>query len=84
MEDALFVMFMIGFVGLVAGQIIVAFAGFHENPLWGMGMLFIPFLWVFFAINHWKAARIGVLIFCGALCLLVGSCTGMSAIKASR
>jgi hypothetical protein len=65
-------------VGVVVGSvggIWLLVKGFQESAMWGLGMLFIPLVSLFFVITHWEDAKkpflynIGgvVLIFIGAI-----------------
>ena len=46
-----------GIALLVVGSIFALLAGFRESVLWGLGMLFVPFVGLIFLVMHWSKAK---------------------------
>jgi hypothetical protein len=66
---------------LIALGVIVSFVGFirllvvtfQESILWGLGCLFVPFVWVIFLIMHWdKAGKPFLIELAGVVTMIVG------------
>jgi hypothetical protein len=46
-----------GMLLLVVGGLFLLIAGFRESVLWGLGMLFLPFVSLIFLVLHWGRAK---------------------------
>jgi hypothetical protein len=46
-----------GFLLLIVGGIAFLIAAFRESVLWGLGVLFLPLVSLFFLIVHWDRAK---------------------------
>jgi len=58
MENALqMVLLVAGILFLVVGNIWFIVEGFKASILWGLGILFVPFVALFFLISHWREAK---------------------------
>jgi hypothetical protein len=44
---------------------------FRESVLWGLGVLFVPFFFIFFAIKYWDGAKRPFLIYTGSAVTMV-------------
>lgn len=47
----------VGMILLFVGGIAFIIAAFREGILWGLGVLFLPFVSLVFLILHWQSAR---------------------------
>jgi len=48
---------ILGLVVGCVGGIWLLVKGFQESALWGLGMLFVPLVSLFFVITHWEDAK---------------------------
>ncbi|HEX9501693.1 MAG TPA: hypothetical protein VGA10_08575 [Thermoanaerobaculia bacterium] len=68
-------LFVIGLVISLVGSVMVISRAFRESVLWGLGCIFVPFVYIIFVITHWEDSRKGfmtalagtALFFLGAL-----------------
>ncbi len=66
----------IGLVAMIIGGVGLLIVGFRESALWGIGMLLIPLVSLFFVISHWEEAKkpfliqmVGCLLMFGGMAL---------------
>jgi len=65
-------LFVLGLVVSLAGGAMVVWVAFRESVLWGLGCIFVPFVYLIFAITHWDEAKKGFLTgVSGALVIVV-------------
>jgi hypothetical protein len=48
----------LGAVLYVAGWLWTVAIAFKETPLWGIGTLLIPVVWVFYLFSRWRKTRL--------------------------
>jgi hypothetical protein len=66
-------MMMVGALLLFVGWLWVVVQAFGENPLWGLGSLFVGLVWLIFAAINWHKTRRPVGYFALGLLCMVGS-----------
>jgi hypothetical protein len=54
--------FVLGLVVSLVGSLMVIWRAFRESVLWGLGCLFVPFVYLIFVIQHWQDTKKGFLI----------------------
>ena len=57
MEMVGMIIFIIGAIISVIGGIWFLVAAFRQTIWWGLGCIFIPFVWLIFLILHWGDAK---------------------------
>jgi hypothetical protein len=50
---------VIGLVISLVGSVMVISRAFRESVLWGLGCIFVPFVYIIFVITHWEDSRKG-------------------------
>jgi hypothetical protein len=55
-------LFVLGLVVSLVGSLMVIWRAFRESVLWGLGCLFVPFVYLIFVIQHWEDTKKGFLI----------------------
>jgi hypothetical protein len=66
-----------GGIFCLAGGVWLLIAAFRQNPLWGFGCMFIPFVALAFLIVHWdKAGKPFLIQLGGAALIFAGSYLG--------
>jgi hypothetical protein len=53
---------VIGLVASLVGSVMVLWRAFRESVLWGLGCIFVPFVYIIFVIKHWDDTKKGFLI----------------------
>jgi hypothetical protein len=53
---------LLGLLAVLVGTIVFVIAAFRESLLWGLGVVFVPPLWLVFLIVHWRAAKPALVI----------------------
>ena len=53
---------VVGLLVSLVGWIMVVSLAFRESILWGLGTIFVPFVYFIFAVTHWEIAKKGFLI----------------------
>jgi FtsH-binding integral membrane protein len=48
---------IVGILVIAVGGLWMLIAGFSEGILWGLGMIFLPFVSLVFLILHWRRAK---------------------------
>lgn len=62
-----------GFIGVLIGGIWFIVVAFQESALWGLGVLFIPFVSLIFLVVHWdKAGKPFLIQFAAAVPMFIG------------
>lgn len=51
------ILFLIGWAVAAIGGLWLVVVAFKESVLWGLGVLVVPFVGLFFAVTHWKEAK---------------------------
>jgi hypothetical protein len=54
-------LFVLGLVVSLVGCVMVVSLAFRKSVLWGLGTIFVPFVYLIFAITHWDDAKKGFL-----------------------
>ncbi len=67
------IIFLIGILFLLIGGISYLIAAFKTSILWGLGVLFIPFISLFYLIIHWQSAKKPFLTQILGIALVIGS-----------
>jgi hypothetical protein len=63
----------LGLILLFVGGLVFIIAAFRESILWGLAVLFLPFVSLIFLILHWQRAKDGFFIqIYGLLAVLLG------------
>jgi hypothetical protein len=67
-------LFLVGLALGIVGGLWLIFVAFKQNPLWGLGVLFIPGVFVIFGIIYWKygAAKPLIITILGAALFIAG------------
>jgi FtsH-binding integral membrane protein len=66
-------LFLIGLVIGGIGALWLIFVAFKQNPQWGLGVLFIPGVFLIFGIKYWQnASKPFVIMLIGAALLIAG------------
>ncbi len=65
---------LIGLAMLIIGGLWLIFVSFKQNPLWGLGVLFIPGVFLIFGIMYWQdgAAKPLIITLLGGAMLIAG------------
>ena len=52
-------LFVVGIVISLVGSVMVLSRAFRESVLWGLGCIFVPFVYIIFVVTHWQDTRKG-------------------------
>jgi hypothetical protein len=64
-------LFLIGLLVSLVGWVMVISHAFRESVLWGLGCIFVPFVYLIFAITHWEDSKKGFLIGIGGAAIVL-------------
>ncbi|MEZ5539152.1 MAG: excalibur calcium-binding domain-containing protein [Pseudomonadales bacterium] len=67
------IVFLIGIIIFIIGGLGYLIAAFKTSILWGLGVLFLPFISLFYLIIHWQSAKKPFLTQVFGLALIIGS-----------
>ena len=57
MEIIAFILIGIGVIMALVYGIILIVKAFQASVWWGLGYLFVPFVWIIFVATHWDVSR---------------------------
>ena len=63
----------VGLIVMLVGGLVFLISAFRESILWGLGVLFLPFVSLIFLIVHWHRAKDGFFLqLYGLIAVLLG------------
>ena len=72
MEIMVLGLFVVGVALAIIGAVWFLLGAFSEGILWGLAVMFIPFVSVIFLIVHWQRARWPFLLYLFGSALVIG------------